>query len=95
MDKKPLILALAAVAVISVSACAMRATDRPPGKYESESTRVDQYGTKTTTKKTTDVEVDEHGNKKATVETESSRDPEGLFNKSTTKNKEVVREKGY
>lgn len=93
MLNKTFALTLAILAGFSVSACAQRATDLPPGKYESESKSTDEYGTTYKTKKVTDVEVDQYGNKKATVTTKSSKDPEGLFNKSTTQSKTVVDER--
>ncbi len=78
---KPL-LALLAVSAVTLGACE---TMRPPGHYEDKSVSTNRYGTKTTVKKETDFYYDQHGNKKATVQTETTKDPKGWFNKETTK----------
>ena len=76
----------------TLAACQTSPADRPPGTYESESTRIDSSGTKYKTKTVSEVEYDKYGNKKATVETETSKDPRGLFNKTETKTTETYRE---
>ncbi len=92
MNNKPLILAMASIAMLGTTACAQRTSNLPPpGKYESETTTIDRYGTKTEVQKSTEVELDKYGNRVGTVETKKSTDPEGLFNKSTSTSKEVVR----
>jgi hypothetical protein len=85
----------AAVALIGLGACTQRATDLPPGHYESDSKSVDSAGTAHSKSTETDVEVDEYGNKKATTETTTSKDPKGLFNKSTSTSKSTQSESHY
>lgn len=60
-------------------------TSKPPGTYKASTSSTAPDGTKTTTDQTTHVYRDADGNKKAVVQTETSRDPKGLFNKETSK----------
>lgn len=92
MSIKTLTILAASVALIGVTACQSSPADLPPGKYEKTSKSTNAAGTTTTKKSTTEVEVDRYGNKKATQETETTRDPEGLFNKSKTTNKSTYYE---
>ncbi len=92
MNTKIVTLSVAALAMLALPACTQRATDLPPGKYESTSKSVDSQGTAHEKTTTTEVEVDQYGNKKATTETEKSTDPKGLFNKSTSKSSSTVKE---
>lgn len=87
MNNKIMMLCAAVVLAVTVGACTNAPKTLPPGKYETSSKSVDSQGTAYESKKTTNVEVDQYGNKKATVETESTKDPEGLFNKSKTETK--------
>ena len=87
MNTKTLALMAAAVTLVGLPACSNRATDLPPGKYESSSKSVNSQGTAVTRDTETEVEVDEYGNKKATTETTTTKDPKGLFNKSTSTSK--------
>lgn len=89
---KTLALTLMATAALGLAACSSNPAHKAPGTYKSSSTTQTSSGTTYKTEKTTDVEVDEYGNKKATVETEASKDPEGLMNKSTTKSKSTYYE---
>lgn len=69
-------------------------SDLPPGKYESSTSSTNAYGTETNRTKSIEVERDSSGNKRAVVESETTRDPEGLFNKSTTSSsKKVIEER--
>ena len=95
MSTKVLTLSVAALAMLALPACTQRATDLPPGKYESTSKSVDSQGTAHEKTTTTNVEVDKYGNKKATTETEKSSDPKGLFNKSTSKTSTTTKENRY
>jgi hypothetical protein len=85
MTRSSFSLLLIPAAVLTLSACtpAENASTLAPGTYEHSSTRTDANGTTYETKRTTDVEVDRYGNKSATVKTEQSKDPKGLFNKSS------------
>lgn len=80
---------------LGVSACAEHraaatATSLPPGKYEHSSQSTDSRGTRTERESSTNVYVDEYGNKKAVVKSETTRDPKGLFNKTTTSKTRTV-----
>lgn len=84
--KKPLLAALL-ISTTALAACHMSPsspTNKPPGTYKTTSESTNADGTKTTTDKTTYVYRDGSGDKKATVKTETSSDPKGLFNKKTT-----------
>jgi hypothetical protein len=90
-------LALTALAVTSLTfaACDMQSdpTDLPSGTYENNRESTNSRGTDTKTTATTDVTVDQYGRKKAVVETKTTQDPEGLFNKTTTsESKTIIRD---
>lgn len=91
MNSKFLTLTALSLSVIAVSACTNTAQDLPPGKYESSKKTTDSNGTNTSVEKTTNVGVDRYGNKTATVKTETTTDPEGLFNKSKTTTTKTVK----
>lgn len=82
MYKKTL---LALVMGLGLTACHTSPASLPPGEYKSSTTSTDADGTTYKKSTETNVEVDRYGNKRATTETETSTDPKGLFNKSTTK----------
>lgn len=89
------VLTLCAVAVtgLAVSACSTtNPADMPPGKYERTTTSTNANGTEVTRKSSTDVNVDSHGNKSATVKSKTTEDPKGLFNKKTTSESESTYE---
>lgn len=89
------ILTLPAMA-FSIAACTDNATHLSPGKYESTEKITDSSGTTVTKHRSTKVMEDEYGNKKATVESETTKDPAGLFNETTSsKTKRVYEEEGY
>ena len=90
---KTLALIAMSAAVLSLGACSSwNPAHKAPGKYESSSKTTTSSGTTYKTNKTTDVEVDQYGNKRAVVETETTKDPEGLMNKSTTTTKKTYHE---
>lgn len=64
-----------------------------PGTYESTETSTDEKGTTTVKESTTDVTVDQYGNRKEIVTSKSSRDPKGLMNKTSSKTKHTTEEK--
>ena len=84
-------------AAFALSAChethKSSAADLPPGKYEKSTTSTDANGTTITRDQETNVTVDEYGNKRAVVESKTTKDPKGLFNKTTTSSKEVVEQR--
>jgi hypothetical protein len=88
--KKFLTLGLVALTGLSLSACMNRGTDLPPGEYKKTTKSTDSSGTNYERNTTTNVEVDQYGNKRATTETETTKDPKGLMNKSTTTQKSTV-----
>lgn len=92
MKKELLFSATLLLAAGGLAACTTSSTDLPPGEYEKSTTKTDASGTTYKTKTTTDVEYDENGRKKATVESKTSKDPKGLFNKSTSTSKTTVKE---
>lgn len=76
---------LALIVGLGLSACTNSPANLPPGHYSSSTKSTDAAGTTYKKSTETDVEVDRYGNKSATSETETTTDPKGLFNKSTTK----------
>lgn len=73
----PTLLAVAAI-TLGLAAC----ETRPPGHYESANAVTRSNGTNVKTEKDTDVYYDENGVKKARTTTTTTKDPEGLFNKT-------------
>ena len=88
--KKFITLGLVAVTGLTLSACMHRTTDLPPGEYHKSTKSTDSSGTNYKKDTTTNVEVDRYGNKRATTETTTTKDPEGLMNKSTSTRKTTV-----
>lgn len=90
------IIAISAL-TLGLSACMMHdrsALNNAPGKYESTTESVDSNGTKTENESSTEVGVDENGNKTAVIKTKTTTDPEGLFNKTTdSQTKKVIQER--
>jgi len=88
MNKKLPILALVSVLALGLTGCMeghramMR--EKPEGKYDSTETSTDAKGTTTVKQSTTEVIVDENGNKKEVITSKTTRDPKGLWNKTTT-----------
>lgn len=73
---------------ILLAACSTHSTsptNLPPGQYEDTKTTVNKSGTEVKTKSTTTVYKNPDGSKSATVHTKTTKDPEGLMNKTTTK----------
>jgi hypothetical protein len=96
MTKSFTALAALSAAIITLSACTPdRATNLPPGKYERTTSSTDDNATTTETDNSTNVTVDEYGNKHAVVKSKTTKDPKGLFNKKTTKSTTEVVEPAY
>lgn len=87
--KHAIIAVTGTLAVLTMAACTSSPRTLPPGEYKKTEKSVNKYGTETSKETNTRVYYDEYGNKRAVQETETSRDPEGLFNKSTTKTKKT------
>ena len=83
MIKAFLTLTTITVLGLGVTGCA-DVIDKPVGTYKSSTTTKSPSGTKTTTDKTTYVYTDEHGDKKMTEKVETTKDPKGMFNKTTS-----------
>lgn len=81
---KKVVAASCAAILLGLAACSSAPTTLPPGEYEKTEKSVDPAGTETEQTTKTNVYYDENGNKRATQETETSTDPKGLFNKSTS-----------
>lgn len=85
-------LALLPLTVLAVSACTHKEANTlpAPGKYEKTTKTTNSDGTDTSVTKRANVTEDRYGNRSATVETETTRDPEGLFNKSKSTSRTTV-----
>ncbi len=89
---------IAALSIISVGLTACggmyhsneRRSDMSPGSYESRESATDKYGTRTDRSTSTEVNQDRYGDRKSTTTTKTTRDPKGLFNKSTTSETKVI-----
>jgi hypothetical protein len=91
MTKHTLTLVALLTTAVSVSACMQdSALNAPPGTYEKTTKSTDANGTTTKTDKSTEVYYDEYGNKKAVVKSKTTKDPKGLFNKTTTESEEMI-----
>ncbi|HEY8190650.1 MAG TPA: hypothetical protein VIF12_08185 [Micavibrio sp.] len=76
--KKNLALMLMAVAALSLSACKDK-----QAKTESTEVSTTADGTKVETKTSSDVKIDDEGNRTGTVKSKTTVDPEGMMNKET------------
>lgn len=90
----PTIITVSALA-LAMGACTpeQRLVTKHPGSYESTETNTDANGTTTMKESTTVVTVDKDGNRKETITSKTSRDPEGLGNKTVAKSKHTTQEK--
>jgi hypothetical protein len=84
MKKTLTLISIACTATIFAGCTYHKSSDLPPGQYEQSSKSVDADGTSRKENSTTDVYYDKDGNKKVTVDTKTTTDPKGLFNKKTT-----------
>jgi hypothetical protein len=64
-----------------------------PGRYEESSSRTSPSGTTTDRQTSTEVTVDQYGNKTAVTKNTTTTDPNGLFNSRTDTNTRVTRER--
>jgi len=81
------LFAVVATTSLTLAGCATErhSMQRAPGSYESNESFTDSKGTTTTNKTNTNVSIDSRGHRKQSITSESSRDPRGLMNKTTTK----------
>lgn len=75
--------------VFALAACTMNHPKTSPkmlapGEYTDTEKSTNAQGTTTEQTTNTNVYYDQYGNKRAVQETQTSSDPKGLFNKSTT-----------
>ena len=93
MTSRFMALAALSVATLAISACtqAQSAKDLPPGEYNTKTKTTNSNGTDTTVNKKTTVGYDAYGNKTAVVKTDTTTDPQGLFNKSKTSTTQVAK----
>ncbi len=83
------------VLALALGACTpeQRLNGKHVGSYDSSETSTDAYGTKTVKESTTVVTEDEYGNKKETITSKTTRDPQGLGNKTTKKSSKTIEQK--
>ncbi len=89
----PTVITVSALA-LALGACTaeQRMHHKSPGSYESTETNTDLKGTTTVKTSTTEVTIDEDGNRIETITSKTSRDPEGLGNKTTKKTSKTTKE---
>lgn len=95
-EMKLFVVVAACTAAFTITACTQEqsALNMPPGKYDKTVSTTDANGTTVQRKSSTEVDVDEYGNKKAVVQSKTTKDPKGLFNKTTTsESKQVIEER--
>lgn len=94
MKKKLLTLISLSTLALGVSSCLQESVlDNSPGKYEKTTNSTDADGTTTKKQSSTVVDVDANGNKTAVIKSKTTRDPKGLFNKTTTsESKQTIEE---
>ena len=86
MNKPLITLLTVSTLMLSLSACMdmKNAMDMPDGKSEKMSSSTDANGTTTQRQYSTETDTDETGHKKTIVKSKVTKDPKGLFNKTTT-----------
>ncbi len=84
MTHKTFVIGLALTALLGTVACESQRDYREPGRYEKKSSYVDEYGTTYENRDTTEITTDRHGRRHKSVESKTTKDPKGLFNKKTT-----------
>ena len=82
--RKIIVPVLGTLSILAVAACSSAPTTLPPGEYEKTHRTTDAAGNEVEQTTRTEVYYDAEGNKRAVQETETTTDPKGLFNKSTT-----------
>ncbi len=87
MNKKIPILVVVSVLTLGLTGCMENhrsMMSKPEGKYNSTETSTDAKGTTTVKQSTTEVIVDENGNRREVITSKVTKDPKGLWNKTTT-----------
>lgn len=95
MNKNLTTVVVISALALTLGACTpeQRLSGRSPGSYESTETITDANGTTIVKQSTTEITVDEYGNKKEVITSKVTKDPKGLMNKTTSKTKQVTEEK--
>lgn len=88
-----ILLALSALTLSIACTPEQKVMNNPPGKYERSTSTTDSQGTTIDDQSSTKVSVDEYGNKKAVIKSKTTKDPKGLFNKTTNSSTQVIEEK--
>lgn len=86
----PTMLATAIMVLTIVTLSACTETRPAPGKYETTTQKTDANGTLHKTNNTTNIYYDKNGKMKGTVDKETTIDPKGLMNKSTTESHKTI-----
>ena len=89
----PAIITFSAL-VLVLGACTpeQRMSYKSPGSYESTETNTDARGTTTVKTSTTEVTIDEDGNRREVITSKTTRDPRGLGNKTTKKTSQRIQQ---
>lgn len=90
----PTIITVSALA-LALGACGpdQRMHHKGPGSYETTETNTDARGTTTVKTSTIAVTIDEDGHRRETITSKTSRDPEGLGNKTSTRTSKTTEQK--
>lgn len=88
------ILSISAVS-LGLNACMMERDEHStyPNNYKKVSVYTDSRGTTTTKQDTQEVDEDEYGNRKVVNKTTTTKDPKGMFNKTTTSQTKTTQQK--
>lgn len=79
------------ISLLTLGGCMYKQQDsRPPGQYDQSSRSVDSHGTARTNDTSTHIYYDSNGNKKSVTDRQTSTDPRGLGNKTTTTSHKTV-----
>ena len=81
-------LALIASTTLLLAACAE--TRPAPGEYTTKTEKTDANGTVHKSNNKTNIYYDQNGKLRGSVEKETTTDPKGLFNKTTTESHKTI-----
>ena len=83
-------LSVATLSTLLLAGCTT-AHHPAPGQYETKTEKVDADGTVHKSTSSTDIYYDKNGKMRGTVDKETTTDPKGLFNKSTTESHKTIK----
>lgn len=81
-------LSLVAFTTLLLAGCTE--TRPAPGEYTTKTEKTDASGTVHKTNSTTNIYYDQNGKLRGSVDKETTTDPKGLFNKSTTESHKTI-----